>query len=109
MALFKSEAGEILQSLESGVMSLESGRGTAACIEELFRNAHNLKGMSGAMGFDHVVEASHAHENVLDRCRTAINVMGDINVSCLLDGKEREIRPETAPAPPLTQSSPTTA
>jgi DAACS family dicarboxylate/amino acid:cation (Na+ or H+) symporter len=26
----------------------------------------------------------------LDRCRTAINVMGDVNVSCLLDGKERE-------------------
>ncbi len=26
----------------------------------------------------------------LDRCRTAINVMGDLNVSCLLDGKHRE-------------------
>jgi Na+/H+-dicarboxylate symporter len=26
----------------------------------------------------------------LDRCRTAINVMGDINVSCMLDGKIRE-------------------
>lgn len=26
-----------------------------------------------------------------DRCRTAINVMGDMNVSCLLDGHEREI------------------
>jgi Na+/H+-dicarboxylate symporter len=25
----------------------------------------------------------------LDRCRTTINVMGDINVSALLDGKER--------------------
>lgn len=25
----------------------------------------------------------------LDRCRTAINVMGDINVSCLIDGKKR--------------------
>jgi DAACS family dicarboxylate/amino acid:cation (Na+ or H+) symporter len=24
---------------------------------------------------------------VLDRCRTVINVMGDLNVSCLLDGK----------------------
>src|SRR5204862_7290653 len=23
----------------------------------------------------------------LDRCRTAINVMGDMNVSCVLDGK----------------------
>jgi two-component system chemotaxis sensor kinase CheA len=68
-ALFVSEAGEILQSLESGVMSLESGRDSVSCVEELFRNAHNLKGMSGAMGYDHVVEASHALENVLDRCR----------------------------------------
>ncbi len=25
----------------------------------------------------------------LDRCRTAINVMGDMNVSCLLDGKKK--------------------
>ncbi|MDH4079905.1 MAG: dicarboxylate/amino acid:cation symporter [Nitrospira sp.] len=25
----------------------------------------------------------------LDRCRTAINVMGDMNVSCLLDGKQQ--------------------
>lgn len=28
----------------------------------------------------------------LDRCRTAVNVMGDVNVSCLLDGREREVR-----------------
>jgi Na+/H+-dicarboxylate symporter len=27
----------------------------------------------------------------LDRCRTSINVMGDMNVSCILDGKSREI------------------
>jgi len=26
----------------------------------------------------------------LDRCRTTINVMGDVNVSCILDGKSRE-------------------
>jgi Na+/H+-dicarboxylate symporter len=26
----------------------------------------------------------------LDRCRTAINVMGDVTVSCLLEGKDRE-------------------
>jgi Na+/H+-dicarboxylate symporter len=32
----------------------------------------------------------------LDRCRTAVNVMGDVNVSCLLDGKTREV-----PAPPV--------
>jgi Na+/H+-dicarboxylate symporter len=27
----------------------------------------------------------------LDRCRTTINVMGDMNVSCLLDGKVKEL------------------
>jgi Na+/H+-dicarboxylate symporter len=31
---------------------------------------------------------------LLDRCRTAINVMGDVTVSCLLDGKTRETEPE---------------
>ncbi|CAN5438610.1 dicarboxylate/amino acid:cation symporter [soil metagenome] len=32
----------------------------------------------------------------LDRCRTAINVMGDINVSCLLDGKT-QAKPDPEP------------
>jgi DAACS family dicarboxylate/amino acid:cation (Na+ or H+) symporter len=33
----------------------------------------------------------------LDRCRTAINVLGDMTVACLLDGKERALNePETA-------------
>jgi Na+/H+-dicarboxylate symporter len=27
---------------------------------------------------------------LLDRCRTTINVMGDVTVSCLLDGKVRK-------------------
>jgi Na+/H+-dicarboxylate symporter len=26
----------------------------------------------------------------LDRCRTMINVLGDVNVACLLDGREKE-------------------
>ncbi|HKU40465.1 MAG TPA: dicarboxylate/amino acid:cation symporter, partial [Polyangiales bacterium] len=33
----------------------------------------------------------------LDRSRTVINVMGDMNVSCLLDGKTPEQRPVAAP------------
>lgn len=30
----------------------------------------------------------------LDRCRTALNVMGDVNVSCILDGYQRETNDE---------------
>lgn len=29
----------------------------------------------------------------LDRCRTTINVLGDVNVVCLLDGKTRQVVP----------------
>ena len=35
----------------------------------------------------------------LDRCRTTINVMGDTNVACLLDGKTRELPPAGEEAP----------
>ncbi len=68
-ALYISEAGEILQALENGIIGLEGEEDKKACIEELFRNAHNLKGISGAMGYDFVVEASHSLENVLDGFR----------------------------------------
>jgi len=34
----------------------------------------------------------------LDRCRTTINVLGDVNVSCLLDGKTKPDRPSAAKA-----------
>lgn len=40
----------------------------------------------------------------LDRCRTAINVMGDVNVACLLDGSQRELAGE-APPPGLSSSA----
>jgi Na+/H+-dicarboxylate symporter len=40
----------------------------------------------------------------LDRCRTAINVMGDMTVSCLLDGKEPEQR-ETEPIAAIPNSA----
>ncbi len=31
----------------------------------------------------------------LDRCRTMINVLGEMNVACLFDGKSNEFRSET--------------
>lgn len=38
----------------------------------------------------------------LDRCRTTINVLGDVNVACLLDGKTR---PESAEVPRIADES----
>jgi Na+/H+-dicarboxylate symporter len=47
----------------------------------------------------------------LDRCRTMVNVMGDMNVSCMIDGKTREKR-EVSSAPGtvvVTPAEPTPA
>jgi Na+/H+-dicarboxylate symporter len=35
----------------------------------------------------------------LDRCRTTVNVLGDVNVSCLMDGRERELPKEEVAVP----------
>ncbi len=42
----------------------------------------------------------------LDRCRTMINVMGDMNIACLLDGKTREAPPGGGATGPLPGESP---
>jgi DAACS family dicarboxylate/amino acid:cation (Na+ or H+) symporter len=36
----------------------------------------------------------------LDRCRTVINVMGDVNVSCLMEGNEKRPPAAHVPSPP---------
>lgn len=83
-ALYASEAEETLQALESGIMGLEGAGDETSRVEEIFRAAHNLKGMSGAMGYDAVVEASHSLENVLDRCRRGELSIGSTEVDLLL-------------------------
>lgn len=42
----------------------------------------------------------------LDRCRTAVNVMGDVNVSCLLDGRTPESSEAVGTALPVQVSGP---
>lgn len=45
----------------------------------------------------------------LDRCRTAINVMGDMVVTCILDGKVRATPPPSADHPSIETASVATA
>lgn len=65
--LYISEAEDTMSALENGLIAFGDNEDVVADVNELFRHAHNMKGMSGAMGYDLVVEASHALENVLAR------------------------------------------
>ena len=67
--LFRSESNDIFHGLEDGIIGLETEEDPGPQVEELFRHAHNLKGISGAMGYEDVVTASHAIENYLDGIR----------------------------------------
>jgi len=67
--LYRSESDDIFHALEDGIIGLEADGDPRPHVEELFRHAHNLKGISGAMGYEDVVTASHAIENYLDGIR----------------------------------------
>lgn len=67
--LYISEAEEYLQILNESILDLEKEQDNVELLNLLFRSAHSLKGMAATMGFENVVEISHALENVLDALR----------------------------------------
>ncbi|MCK4537261.1 MAG: chemotaxis protein CheA [Candidatus Krumholzibacteria bacterium] len=82
--LYVSETNGILQGLEESILNMENGGDRDASIEEMFRNAHNLKGMSGAMGYEFLVEASHALESILDGCKRGLLEVAEAELDLLL-------------------------
>jgi len=83
--LYISEAEDILQALEQGLLELEHDGDSISILNELFRSAHNLKGISGAMGYETVVNASHAIEGVLDSLKKNDVQLDSSVVSLLLE------------------------
>src|SRR5688500_11153476 len=66
--LYLSESEDHLRLLNRAVLELEDGD-AAAGIEEAFRAAHTLKGMSGTMGFMTLPALARAVENTLEQVR----------------------------------------
>ncbi|WP_324668253.1 Hpt domain-containing protein [Geochorda subterranea] len=67
---FVDEAREYLQTLDQGLVQLESAPADAELLPELFRVVHSLKGMAGTMGYQAMVDLAHAMESVFDRLRS---------------------------------------
>lgn len=69
MGMFMDEAKEHLQVLNECLLRLEANPNEKSSLDEIFRSAHTLKGMSATMGFHSVAELTHEMENVLDKLR----------------------------------------
>ena len=69
MSAFLDESREHLQIINDVLLKLEKDPDEHGFIEEIFRSAHTLKGMSATMGFTKTAELTHNMENVLDKIR----------------------------------------
>lgn len=70
MEMFLEESREHLQSLNDGLLALENDPEEISVVNDIFRNAHTIKGMSATMGFTKIAELTHDMENVFDLLRT---------------------------------------
>ncbi|MED4015320.1 chemotaxis protein CheA [Sutcliffiella cohnii] len=67
--IFIEESKEHLQSINDQLLLLEKSPESLEIVNEIFRSAHTLKGMSATMGFEDLASLTHHMENVLDGIR----------------------------------------
>lgn len=69
LEIFIDETKEHLQGLNQSLLQLEQNPQEISMLNEIFRVAHTLKGMSGTMGFSKMAKLTHDMENVLHALR----------------------------------------
>lgn len=66
LSLFFEESDDNLQLLNDNILELENEPDNMDLVNEIFRAAHTLKGMSATMGYDVMTKLTHKMENVFD-------------------------------------------
>ncbi|WP_309087100.1 chemotaxis protein CheA [Domibacillus sp.] len=69
LEIFIDESKEHLQAMSEHLLELEKDPENIAIVNEIFRSAHTLKGMSATMGYEDLANLTHKLENVLDAIR----------------------------------------
>ncbi len=70
IGIFVEESKEHLQIMNDTLLELEKNPSDLGYINEIFRVAHTLKGMTGTMGFEHMANLTHEMENLLEAARS---------------------------------------
>ena len=69
IGMFLAESREHLQTLNLAIIRIEETPSDSETIDEIFRIAHSLKGMSGTMGFARMAALTHTMEDVFETLR----------------------------------------
>lgn len=67
--LFKAESAEHLAILDDGLLRLERNCRDQALLEDVFREAHSLKGAARMLGLSKIETAAHGLETILNTAR----------------------------------------
>jgi two-component system chemotaxis sensor kinase CheA len=67
--LFKAESTEHLARLDDGLLRLEKNCADQALLEEVFREAHSLKGSARMLGLFKIETSAHGLESILNTAR----------------------------------------
>ena len=67
--VFRVEAGELLEQIESGLLDLLNDLTDTSLIDGVFRGLHTLKGSGAMFGFDALAAFTHHCETAFDRVR----------------------------------------
>lgn len=69
LEVFIEESKEHIQACNEHLLELEKNPSDLAIVNEIFRSAHTLKGMSATMGYEDLANLTHQMENILDAIR----------------------------------------
>ncbi|MGE8079137.1 chemotaxis protein CheW [Peribacillus loiseleuriae] len=69
LEVFIEESKEHLQTCSEQLLELEKHPQDIGIVNEIFRSAHTLKGMSATMGYEDLANLTHKMENILDEIR----------------------------------------
>ncbi|WP_342566802.1 chemotaxis protein CheA [Psychrobacillus sp. FSL K6-4046] len=79
LEMFIEESKEHLQACNDHLLELEKNPQDLSIVNEVFRSAHTLKGMSATMGYEDIANLTHKMENVLDEIRNSrLNVTPEL-------------------------------
>ncbi|MDL4840083.1 chemotaxis protein CheA [Aquibacillus rhizosphaerae] len=85
LEVFIEESKEHIQSLNDNLLVLEKDPTNINTVNEIFRSAHTLKGMSATMGYQDTANLTHQMENVLDAVRNQKLVMNSEILDVVLE------------------------
>jgi len=107
--LYLAESEDHLRLLNQGLLALEAGEHIEAAVEESFRAAHTIKGMSATMGFRTVTDICHQLEDRLDdvrakRLRASREVVDELLARA--DDLERAVKAAATGSPQVQHAEP---